>query len=345
MDDNLDGAVLLLNLGSPKQLTKRSVRDYLRVFLSDELVVDLPKLFQQIILYLFILPFRPRKTLHAYSQIWTEFGSPLILSSMNIRKKLEKQTGWKVTLAMRYEDPSIKSALLNLKEEGYKKIYVIPLYPHYAMSTVLTTQIEVQRVASELYYDPQFEFVDHFYNHPDYIDALAESIRPYVSEEYDKILFSYHGIPKRHIRKTDITKGQCLVNEECCYKEGQCRTYCYKAHVIQTTELVTGVLGLEKDRWEIVFQSRIGPGWLKPFTDKRLAELPKSGFKSIAILCPSFISDCLETLEEINIRGRDTFTQSGGNNMQYIPCLNDSDKLIKLLESLVNGKKVKINLP
>ena len=230
-------------------------------------------------------------------------------------------------------------------EEGYKKIYVIPLYPHYAMSTVLTTQLEVQRVASEMYFDAKFEFVDHFYNHPDYIDALAESISPYVTEDYDKIVFSYHGIPKRHIRKTDVSKGNCLANDSCCYEENECRTYCYKAHVIRTTELVTDALEIEKDKWEIAFQSRIGPGWLKPFTDKRLAELPKSGSKSIAILCPSFISDCLETLEEINIRGRETFMQSGGESMKYIPCLNDSDKLIKLLESLIVGKKVKINLP
>ena len=345
MRNNLDGAVLLLNLGSPKELTKRSVKEYLRIFLSDDYVVDLPKVLQQLILYLFILPFRPRKTLHAYSQIWTELGSPLILSSMNIRKKLEEKTGWKVALAMRYEDPSIKSALINLKEEGYKKIYVIPLYPHYAMSTVLTTQLEVQRAASEMYFDVSFEFVDHFYNHPDYIDALAESISPYVAEEYDKIVFSYHGIPKRHIRKTDITKGNCLANDNCCYEENECRTYCYKAHVIRTTELVADALEIEKDKWEIAFQSRIGPGWLKPFTDKRLAELPKSGAKSIAILCPSFISDCLETLEEINIRGRETFMQSGGESMKYIPCLNDSDKLIKLLESIIVGKKVKKSLP
>ena len=143
MNLKADEAVLLVNLGSPKELNKRSIREYLRIFLSDDYVVDLPKILQQLILYLFILPFRPRKTLHAYSQIWTEFGSPLIISSRNIQKKLAKKTGWKVSLAMRYEDPSIKDALEELKEHSYKKIYVIPLYPHYAMSTVLTTQLEV----------------------------------------------------------------------------------------------------------------------------------------------------------------------------------------------------------
>ena len=332
-------AVLLVNLGSPKELNKRSIREYLRIFLSDDYVVDLPKILQQLILYLFILPFRPRKTLHAYSQIWTEFGSPLIISSRNIQKKLAKKTGWKVSLAMRYEDPSIKDALEELKEHSYKKIYVIPLYPHYAMSTVLTTQLEVQRVANDIYYDVELEFIDSFYDHPKYIEALADSIKPYVKKENDKIIFSYHGIPERHIKKTDISRGSCLNTESCCYENNECSTYCYRSHVVKATLAVVELLNIEEEKWEIAFQSRIGPGWFKPFTDKRLAQLPKEGAKSILIVCPSFISDCLETLEEINIRGRKTFMEGQGESMEYIPCLNDSKQLIGLLESIINTKK------
>jgi len=332
---NTEG-VLLINLGSPKELTKKSVRNYLRVFLSDDNVVDIPKFFQQLILRLFILPFRPKNTLEAYEKIWTKQGSPLIISTQSIAKKLSKKTGWFVEYAMRYEEPSIENALINLKNNGKNKIYVISLYPHNAMATTLTTELETRVVANKISNDFELIFTKPFYDNEIYINAMSNSIKPYIeNDSFDKIIFSYHGIPKRQAKKTDETGDHCFSTGECCEVAGNGSKDCYRSHTRIASMLTAEKLGLSEDQWEIAYQSRIGPGWLTPFTDKRLAELPKEGKDNIAILCPSFISDCLETLEEIDIRGRETFFTAGGRNMTYIPCLNDSEETIVLLENLI----------
>jgi len=332
---NTEG-VLLINLGSPKELTKKSVRNYLKIFLSDDNVVDIPKFFQQLILRLFILPFRPKNTLEAYEKIWTKQGSPLIISTQSIAKKLSKKTGWFVEYAMRYEEPSIENALINLKNNGKNKIYIISLYPHNAMATTITTELETRIVANKVSDDFELIFTKPFYDNEIYINAMSNSIKPYIENDtFDKIIFSYHGIPKRQAKKTDETGNHCFSTRECCEVAGDGSKDCYRSHTRIASMLTAEKLGLSEDQWEIAYQSRIGPGWLTPFTDKRLAELPKEGKDNIAILCPSFISDCLETLEEIDIRGRETFFTAGGRNMTYIPCLNDSEETINLLENLI----------
>ena len=342
MDVNNNTFVLLVNLGSPKELNKKSVREYLKSFLSDDLVVDIPKFFQQIILHAFILPFRPGKTLHAYKQIWTKEGSPLIVSTKKIAKKLSKKTNWRVEVAMRYEEPSIENALKILKEEGCNKLFVVPLYPHNAMATTITTEMEVKRVAESLSYDLNLIFIKPFYDNEKYIDALKKSIDPFIQKEkFDKLIFSYHGIPKRQAKKTDITGSHCFSSSDCCETICPGSSDCYRAHTVQASNKVAEKLGLSDSQWEIAYQSRLGPGWLTPFTDKRLAEMPNKDLKSVLVVCPSFISDCLETLEEIEIRGRETFFNSGGQNMTYIPCLNDSGDTINLLESLVLESEIK----
>jgi len=330
--------VLLINLGSPKELSKKSVRQYLRVFLSDDNVVDLPKFFQQFILRLFILPFRPKNTLEAYEKIWTKEGSPLIISTESIANKLTKKTGWNVEYAMRYEEPSIEKALHKFKKNEINKIYVISLYPHNAMATTVTTELETRNVAMNVSNDFELIFTKPFFDNEEYINAMVNSIRPYVeNKSYDKIIFSYHGIPKRQAKKTDETGEHCFSTSNCCEIENDGSKDCYRSHTRIASDLTAKKLGLEDDQWEIAYQSRIGPGWLTPFTDKRLAKLPEEGKDNIAILCPSFISDCLETLEEIDIRGRETFLKAGGKNMTYIPCLNDSEDTINLLENLVRA--------
>ena len=332
---NTEG-VLLINLGSPKELTKKSVRNYLKIFLSDDNVVDIPKFFQQLILRLFILPFRPKNTLEAYEKIWTKKGSPLIISTQSIAKKLSKKTGWFVEYAMRYEEPSIENALINLKNNGKNKIYIISLYPHNAMATTITTELETRIVANKVSDDFELIFTKPFYDNEIYINAMSNSIKPYIENDtFDKIIFSYHGIPKRQAKKTDETGNHCFSTRECCEVAGDGSKDCYRSHTRIASMLTAEKLGLSEDQWEIAYQSRIGPGWLTPFTDKRLSELPKEGKDNIAILCPSFISDCLETLEEIDIRGRETFFTAGGRNMTYIPCLNDSEETINLLENLI----------
>ena len=330
--------VLLINLGSPKELSKKSVRQYLRVFLSDDNVVDLPKFFQQFILRLFILPFRPKNTLEAYEKIWTKEGSPLIISTESIANKLTEKTGWNVEYAMRYEEPSIEKALHKFKKKEINKIYVISLYPHNAMATTVTTELETRNVAMNVSNDFELIFTKPFFDNEEYINAMVNSIRPYVeNKSYDKIIFSYHGIPKRQAKKTDETGEHCFSTSNCCEIENDGSKDCYRSHTRIASDLTAKKLGLEDDQWEIAYQSRIGPGWLTPFTDKRLAKLPEEGKDNIAILCPSFISDCLETLEEIDIRGRETFLKAGGKKMTYIPCLNDSEDTINLLENLVRA--------
>ena len=330
--------VLLINLGSPKELSKKSVRQYLRIFLSDDNVVDLPKFFQQFILRLFILPFRPKNTLEAYEKIWTKEGSPLIISTESIANKLTEKTGWNVEYAMRYEEPSIEKALHKFKKNEINKIYVISLYPHNAMATTVTTELETRNVAMNVSNDFELIFTKPFFDNEEYINAMVNSIRPYVeNKSYDKIIFSYHGIPKRQAKKTDETGEHCFSTSNCCEVENDGSKDCYRSHTRIASDLTAKKLGLEDDQWEIAYQSRIGPGWLTPFTDKRLAKLPEEGKDNIAILCPSFISDCLETLEEIDIRGRETFLKAGGKKMTYIPCLNDSEDTINLLENLVRA--------
>ena len=338
MDLQKNVGVLLINLGSPKELSKKSVRQYLRVFLSDDNVVDLPKFLQQFILRLFILPFRPKNTLEAYEKIWTKEGSPLIISTESIANKLTEKTGWNVEYAMRYEEPSIEKALHKFKKNEINKIYVISLYPHNAMATTVTTELETRNVAMNVSNDFELIFTKPFFDNEEYINAMVNSIRPYVeNKSYDKIIFSYHGIPKRQAKKTDETGEHCFSTSNCCELENDGSKDCYRSHTRIASDLTAKKLGLEDDQWEIAYQSRIGPGWLTPFTDKRLAKLPEEGKDNIAILCPSFISDCLETLEEIDIRGRETFLKAGGKNMTYIPCLNDSEDTINLLENLVRA--------
>ena len=338
MDLQKNDGVLLINLGSPKELSKSSVRNYLRVFLSDDNVLDLPKFLQQLILRLFILPFRPKNTLEAYEKIWTQNGSPLITSTESIANKLSKKTGWNVEFAMRYEEPSIGKALNKFKNNNVNKVYVISLYPHNAMATTVTTELETKTVAMKISREFELVFTKPFFDNDEYINAIANSIKPYIeNKSFDKIVFSYHGIPKRQAIKTDETGKHCFSTPNCCEVKNDGSKDCYRSHTRIASDLTAKKLGISDEQWEIAYQSRIGPGWLTPFTDKRLAKLPEEGNNNIAILCPSFISDCLETLEEIDIRGRETFMNAGGENMTYIPCLNDSEDTVNLIENLVRA--------
>jgi ferrochelatase len=205
------------------------------------------------------------------------------------------------------------------------------------MSTTITTQVEVNRIAKEIFPDAELVYIKPFYKNQKYISAVANSVQKYLNKEkFDKLIFSYHGIPKRQAKKTDETGSHCFASNECCEVEELGSADCYKAHTVQASIKIAKELGLNDTEWEIAYQSRIGPGWLTPFTDKRLEALPNEGKSSIGILCPSFISDCLETLEEIDIRGRKTFFDAGGEKMTYIPCLNDSEETINLIISIIN---------
>ncbi|MEC7734980.1 MAG: ferrochelatase, partial [Pseudomonadota bacterium] len=251
-----------------------------------------------------------KKTKKAYESIWTEDGSPLIINTKLIAQKLHEKISCPVEVAMRYQNPSIKSRLLKLQQKGCNDITVVPLYPHYAESTSLTTQVEVERVAQGLDLDIKLTFSEAFYKEDGYIKALSSKIKNDLPNDYDYLLFSYHGIPKRQSIRTNPT---------------------YKDQVIEASKLCSKELSLNDKKWGFSFQSRIGPGWLEPFTDKVLEELPKKGIKRVAVVCPSFVVYNLETLEEINLEARKIFLESGGKEFTYIPCLNDNNDWIDFL--------------
>ena len=330
--------ILLINLGSPKSLDLKNVKEYLLEFLSDDYVIDLPKLIQQLIIRGIILPFRAPKTRKAYKTIWGESGSPLIDNTKKIANSLSERMGWNVRIAMRYQYPSIKESILFYKEKEINDVVVVPLYPHNAMSTTYSTSKEVDRIVKQYYPELNYSIIKPFYNHPKYIYALSELIRPYINNKMDKLIFSYHGLPERHIKKSDSSGKHCLQTTLCCETDCQFSQNCYRSNALTTSKLVSDKLDLSEDKWMSAFQSRvtlIQRKWLKPYTDIELTNFPKKEINNIVIICPSFVADCLETLEEINIRGRDSFLKKGGKEFIFIPCLNNDINFIKLLEDLI----------
>jgi ferrochelatase len=337
--------VLLMNLGSPDSTSVADVRNYLMEFLMDGRVIDYPYLFRKILVGGIIVPFRAPKSAEAYRAIWTDGGSPLIVLTKKLQESLEKEVKHPVEIAMRYRHPSIKEGFERLLDRvhGMKRVIAIPLYPHYAMSSYETAVEYASAVYSKNNYDFRLDFIKPFYNHEHYITALCESIRPYLEEDFDHLLFSYHGIPRRHILKSDPTGKHCLGNEACCQTPSLAHATCYRYQVFETTRLVTRQLGMDPARFSISFQSRLGKGWLQPFTDKRLQEMPALGIKKLLVVSPAFVSDCLETLEEIAIRGRDTFLEAGGLEYEMIPCMNTHALWVQTIagwiDSISGGKE------
>ena len=324
--------ILLVNLGSPKDLEENSIKEYLKEFLSDDLVVDYPKIIQQILINWIIVPNRYKKTQKAYSKIWTENGSPLINNTKELGLSLAKESCLPVEVAMRYQEPSIKDALTALQDKGCTSIKAIPLYPHYAISTTLTTQKKILDVAKNIDNGMTIEFIASFYNDPEYIDSLCSLIQKNRNENSDLLLFSYHGIPIRHLRKAkqkDKNDNHLCNKSECPSKE-----YCYRHQVYETSRLCAEKLNIPKEKWRVSFQSRIGPGWLQPFTDKLLSDLPNKGIKKLDVITPSFVIDNLETLEEINIEGHNDFLAAGGEKFNYIPCLNYEEDWVEVLKNM-----------
>ncbi|QAR30037.1 ferrochelatase [Ornithobacterium rhinotracheale] len=322
--------VLLINLGSPDSTKTSDVRRYLREFLSDPKVIDV-WFVRNIILHLFILPFRPKKSAAAYQKIWWKEGSPLIVLTERLQRKMQQKADYPIAIGMRYGNPSIKKGFEDLKAQGCDEVFVIPLYPQYAMSTTETVVEEAERVQRKYFPEMKISFQEPFYNDADYIAALAESIKEELPAAFDKLLFSYHGIPERHIYKTDKT-GTCQIGK-CCFKdENPSHATCYRHQCYKTTELTCQALGLDKKQVMQSFQSRLGNDpWLQPYTDATLEGFPAKGVKKIAVVAPAFVSDCLETLEEIAMEGKEEFLATGGEEFHYIPCLNDKQVFVDLL--------------
>ena len=330
-------AVVLMNLGSPDSTEVKDVRRYLNEFLMDGRVIDYPYVFRSLLVKGIIVPFRASKSAEAYRTIWWKEGSPLVVLTRQLGEELQKQVDIPVTIAMRYGNPSPKEAyeeLLN-KDPDLEEVILFPLYPHYAMSSYETAVEYMEEVHKKNGYSFRLTTVKPYFEEPDYIAAMAENIRPYLSGDYDQLLFSYHGIPARHIRKSDITKGHCLSSPDCCTVSSPAHQFCYRHQCFRTTQLIVEALQIPKEKWSLSFQSRLGKGWLQPFTDKRIEEMPGKGIKKLLVVCPAFVSDCLETLEEIAIRGKESFLEAGGETYEMIPCLNLHPLWVKTIAKFV----------
>jgi len=328
---------LLINLGSPDSPDPRDVKRYLGEFLMDERVIDTSKALRTFLVKGIILNTRPKKSAKAYKKIWWEEGSPLIVLSKRLQKSVQKKISIPVELAMRYGNPSIEEGIKNLVNQGVNEIILIPLYPQFAMATTETILVLAEEVRSQNHPNLSFTVLPPFYNHPDYIRVLSESIQENLKGKvWEHLLFSYHGIPERHIRKSDVTKSHCKIDKSCCQTSSKAHKYCYRHQCYETTRLVAEYLELKEGTFSTSFQSRLGlDPWLRPYTDQTVAKFAKKGVKKMAIATPAFVSDCLETLEEINIQGKESFLKNGGKNLDLIPCLNDNDDHIILLKSLI----------
>ena len=330
-------AVLLVNLGSPDSTKVADVRRYLDEFLTDERVID--KAFvRKVIVPLIILNTRPKKSAEAYESIWTEAGSPLIVTSENQQAALAEEIEPPVYLAMRYGNPSIPAVLEKLLADGVSSLYVIPLYPQYAMSSYETVVVKVMEEINRLSPDLDVEFLQPFYNDPEYLDILADSIREELTEDTDKLLFSFHGIPYRHLRLSDPSHAHCQCVSDCCNRPNPAHATCYRYQCFATVKGVVERLDLEPDQYFVSFQSRLGRDpWLQPYTDATLEEWGKEGIQKVRVVCPAFVTDCLETLEEIAEEGKEIFLEAGGEDYELIPCLNEDPRWIQFLARRVEN--------
>jgi protoporphyrin/coproporphyrin ferrochelatase len=339
-------AVLLVNLGSPDSASVRDVRRYLREFLMDGRVLDAPWPVRFCIVHFGILPKRPVESAHAYSAIWTAEGSPLIVTSRRVRAALQERLSVPVELAMRYQNPSIDHAVRSLARQGIEEMLLIPLFPHYAMSSYESAVVRVREVVRHVAPAMNVEVMPPYVDHPDYIRALVASARDALGAPHDHVLFSFHGIPERHLRKSDPTGAHCLASPQCCEVPSPAHATCYRAQCFATVRRFVDEARLSPGTYSVAFQSRLGKDpWLRPYTDEQLTRFPSAGVRRLVVLCPAFVSDCLETLEEIGLRGRDSFLRAGGTSLTLVPCLNEHPRWLDALEGMVTTRWADVARP
>ncbi len=337
-------AVLLVNLGSPDHPEEKAVGRYLREFLMDRYVIDVPYLLRYFLVNFIIVPRRAGNSATLYQKIWTAEGSPLIFNTENLARKVGHKLNIPVIMAMRYGEPAIATAVQQLHNMQITDLYVVPLYPQYAMSTTLTVNKEVTKQLARLLPGINLTTAPPFYRDEDYLRVLTGNIRSQLAKtSFDHLLFSYHGVPERHLRKTDPTGNHCLINQDCCQVASEAHAVCYKHQCLVTTERVAQALGLPAEQYSISFQSRLGKDpWIQPYTTDTLKKLAAGGVKKLAVVTPAFVSDCLETIEEIGEEAREDFLAAGGSEFYRITCLNDDDNWV---DTLVNWSKKALNLP
>ncbi|SHI68245.1 ferrochelatase [Algibacter luteus] len=331
--------ILLVNLGSPDSPDPKDVKKYLGEFLMDERVIDIPLVARTALVKGIILNTRPKQSAAAYKKIWWDEGSPLIVLSERLQNKIQQQVEQPVALAMRYGSMTIKKGLQELVDKGVEEVLLFPLYPQFAMATTETITVLAEELRQEFFPNLKIESVPAFYNKPDYIEVLSNSIKGHLEgKNYEHLLFSYHGVPERHIRKSDVTKSHCKIDGSCCVTPSKAHEFCYRHQCLEVTRLVAEKLQLQEGTYSTSFQSRLGfDPWLQPYTDRTIERLGKQGIKNMAIVTPAFVSDCLETLEEIAMEGEEIFHEVGGKSFTTIPCLNDDQEFVDLLSNWINN--------
>lgn len=338
-----DHALLLTNLGSPRSTSVNDVRSYLNQFLMDPHVIDLPWPIRRLLVSLILIS-RPAQSAEAYASIWWPEGSPLVVISeqlTDIARPLWSHGP--VSLAMRYGEPSISTCLLELAQQGIKTVTFAPLYPQFADSTTTTAIKEAQRCIKKHNLAIQLNIVPPFYADPAYIQALAKSAEAELQKDFDHLLLSFHGLPERHLKKTDPSNGHCLSDKSCCATASPAvLETCYRAQCMRSAELFAAQAGLRPEQWSVSFQSRLGRAkWIEPYTDATLLELAQRGVKKLLVMSPAFVADCIETLEELGIEGREAFLAAGGSELVLIPCLNAQEHWAKALVEICNKTAIK----
>ena len=331
-----DHALLLVNLGSPASTAVADVRRYLNQFLMDPYVIDLPWPLRRLIVAMILIK-RPAASAEAYRSIWWEDGSPLVVLSRRLQERVAAQ--WSqgpVELAMRYGEPSIDSALQRLAKSGVRRVTLVPLYPQFADSTVTTVVEEARRVLRSRNLPFAVDVLPPFYDQPEYLAALAASAQPYLQQGFDHLLLSYHGLPERHLHKSDPTGSHCLKGADCCQRaSGDVLASCYRAQCVRTSSGFAEQAGLTDAQWSVSFQSRLGRAkWIEPYTEASLEALARRGVKKLLVMCPAFVADCIETLVYMGDRGREQFRAAGGEELVLVPCLNDHPQWVAALVSL-----------
>ena len=330
--------VLITNLGSPSSLSKSSLRRYLREFLSDPRVIDINPIARYILVNFIIAPFRPKKIVSMYSKIWTDSGSPLLVNTKKISESLQVELGpaYEVIWAMRYGKPTLEEALRKLS--SCSEIIVLPLYPQYATSSTGSTLTKISEISNNFWDFPKIKFIHNFYDHPDFIKSTALKITQFSKNfKWDHILYSYHGIPQRHLIKSDCKQ---MKNKKCvhlkCPQNIENETYCYRFQCYKSSELISDELGLSSDQHSTTFQSRLGrTPWIKPYTDEYLSELYNKGVRNLLVTSPSFIADCLETIDEIGNRLREQWLEYKNTKFLWVPSLNDDTNFILAIKNMV----------
>jgi len=340
---NLKTAVLLVNLGTPDSPSVKDVRKYLFEFLNDPRVIDIPAILRFFLVNLIIVPFRAPKSAKIYEELWVnnglpdgKKGSPILYYGKSVQEKLQNSLGNKfdVYLAMRYKNPSIDNVLSDIHSKNYEKIIVIPLFPQYASATTGSVIDKIMKIVSKWCVIPELKFINQFYDNPGFINTIIERAKEHNINEYDHVLFSYHGLPVRQVDK--VYKDGTHCEEHNCETEiNETNKYCYKATCYATTRLIAKKLNLPKEKYTVCFQSRLDKNWLEPFADKVIIEQAKKGVKRLLVFSPAFVADCLETLIEIGVEYQKLFEEYGGEKVQLVESLNNHPMWIETLKEIV----------